>query len=310
MGFLFGASIVAGLIFLNPAQIVVPLLAVLPVVALVISIIQQRQMRKSLRKREEALRKQQLEFAQNVSHELRHPLTLVLGCVDLLAEGGLNGESERSLLKTLHRHTHDLVDRVEMITAFQELPRRYLKLEPVDIYGLVKKALRIVSSDAREVGVTLNLNRQTGPSVTVGDEAWLLLALRYLFDNAIKFSPDGGTVFVRLYSTGEEICVEVVDQGVGIPASQMRLIFEPFQQGDGSATRQFGGVGLGLTVAQQVADAHDGRLFAESGGDRRGSAFTLALPMVLPIRMTEPTLMFQVAHERWDGGRTTSARCA
>ncbi|MGD1992995.1 MAG: ATP-binding protein, partial [Anaerolineae bacterium] len=112
------------------------------------------------------------------------------------------------------------------------------------------------------------------------------------------------------YSTGEEICIDVVDEGVGVPAAQVDRIFEPFHQGDGSTSRRFDGIGLGLTVAHQVAEAHDGQLSVKSSGERAGSTFTLTLPMVLPIKMTEPTLMFQVAQERWDGGQTTSARCA
>ncbi len=310
IGFMFSVIVVVGVVFWNSAHFSSLLLAVPPVVALIFLVVMQRQMQESFRQKEEALRRRQLEFAQNANHELRQPLTMVLGCVDLLSDGSLTEESQRRVLRTLHRHTHDLVGRVEMITAFQEFPGQRLKLESVDIYELVKKAIRLVAQDARKAGITFHLNRPTGPSVTVGDESWLLLALRYLLDNAIKFSPGGGPVFVRLYSTGEEICVDVVDEGVGVPAAQVDHIFEPFHQGDGSTSRRFEGIGLGLTVALQVAEAHDGRLSVKSSGERTGSTFTLALPMILPIKMAEPTLIFQVAQERSDEGRTTSARCA
>ena len=105
-------------------------------------------------------------------------------------------------------------------------------------------------------------------------------ALENLLSNAIKFSPQGGRVRVSLHVEREVVCLEIADTGIGIPPDKLSKIFDRFYQVDGTATRRFGGVGVGLALVRQIIHAHGGQVWAESKGPNRGSTFHLALPTV------------------------------
>jgi len=100
-----------------------------------------------------------------------------------------------------------------------------------------------------------------------------------LLGNAIKFSPRGGTITLEVQDAGEMILVSVTDTGVGIPADQLDKVFDRFYQVDGSATRRFGGAGLGLAIARRIVEAHGGRIWAESAAGQ-GSVFRFTLPKI------------------------------
>jgi two-component system phosphate regulon sensor histidine kinase PhoR len=103
-------------------------------------------------------------------------------------------------------------------------------------------------------------------------------ALQHLLDNAVKFSPDGGTITLRAWPEGEMLHIEVEDTGVGIPAEALPFIFDRFYQADGSTTRRFGGTGLGLSVVKQIVQAHDGQVGVRSVLGQ-GSTFYFTLPL-------------------------------
>jgi signal transduction histidine kinase len=137
------------------------------------------------------------------------------------------------------------------------------------------------------------LERFDAPGVRLQDELPLNLplvradpnlvgrALQHLLDNAIKFSPNGGTISVRARPEGDKLCVEVQDQGIGIPAEAQPFIFKLFYQADGSTTRKFGGTGLGLAVVEQIVRAHGGQIGVHSV-EGEGSTFYFTLPLALP----------------------------
>lgn len=233
----------------------------------------------SLHRREEELRRLQNEFVQNVAHELRQPLTLIRGYLQLLVDGQLDEDTAQRLCRLALARTVDLVETVETITTFHEAPQGQVKLRRVDLMELAETAMKMVWQRAFRAGVALRLEGPVKPLAVMADPAWLLVALKQLVDNAVKFSPEGGTVHVRVYSSSGEACVEVADHGVGISPHQVERIFAPFRQADGSATRRFGGVGLGLPIVQEVALAHGGRAWVRSEGMDQGCTATLALPL-------------------------------
>jgi signal transduction histidine kinase len=238
----------------------------------------------SLRHQKAELERLQAEFVQNVNHELRHPLTMLWGYVEMLAKNQLDKNARSQLSSVVLAQTISLVERVEAITAFQDVPGEQMRTDVVDLGELTETASKMVWQKARRARVSVNVDCGPESSMVVGDPAWLLEALKQLLDNAIKFSPEGGTVRVRVCHAKDEVCVEVADEGIGIPADQLGRIFTPFCQGDGSASRRYGGVGLGLAIAQAVARGHSGCVRVASQGHGEGSTFILSLPRPISLR--------------------------
>jgi len=228
--------------------------------------------------REEELVRLQAEFIQNVAHELRTPLTLVRGYVELLADEGLDEETRRRIASAAFSRTLELVERVEAITTLRELEEGEFHPEPVNLMDLAHTVLKMARQKAHRAGVALRLEGPLHPLIVTGDPVRLMEAMEQLVDNAIKFSPAGTQTCVRLYTRASEVHIRVIDQGIGIPPDQLERIFNRFYQVDGSTTRRFGGMGLGLSIVRAIAEAHGGRVWADSRGPGRGSTFTLALP--------------------------------
>jgi signal transduction histidine kinase len=224
------------------------------------------------------------EFIQNVAHELRTPLTLVRGYVEMLAEERLDEETRRRAAAVARAKTEALVELVEAITTLHEVKLDDLDSQPVDLAALARTAAKMVQQKAHRAGVRMLLHIPSDLPRITGDSRHLIEALRQLLDNAIKFSPDGGTVTLRLSAGGDNVRVQIADQGIGIPAGKLKRIFDRFCQVDGSTTRRFGGLGLGLAIAKAIIEAHDGRVWASSAGAGRGSTFVFTVPM----RATSP----------------------
>ena len=261
----------------------------------------------SLRRKQAELERLQAEFIQNVNHELRHPLTLLWGYVEMLARNQLDEAARSQISSVALTQTMSLVERVEAITAFQDVPQEQMRTDVIDLTELAETALKMVWQKAHRAGVTVHLGDHVAQTLVIGDPAWLLEALKQLLDNAIKFSPEGGTVCVRVQPRTEEACVEITDQGIGIPADQLGRIFVPFCQGDGSVSRRYGGVGLGLAIAQAVARGHNGWVQARSRGDGEGSTFVLSLPRPLSLRSDRLGPFRRIFSVRGNGKEAISA---
>jgi signal transduction histidine kinase len=226
------------------------------------------------------------QFIQNVAHELRTPLTLVRGYVELLAQGTLDLETQHQALHSALSHTETLVQLVEAFTTLQDLSMRDVTLQRISPADLVKTALQLASQKAVRAGINLQSHCSSGLRPLPGDFIWLSQAVYQLLDNAIKFSPDGGVVTLRVRADqqNQAIHIEVEDQGIGVPPEEHERIFDLFYQVDGSTTRRFGGTGLGLAIVQRVVQAHGGRVWVESpveettDGRGLGSRFVIRLP--------------------------------
>lgn len=219
------------------------------------------------------------ELVQNVGHELRTPLGLVKGYANLLLEGELGdiSDDQRDALRIVHARTATLERLIHNLTVLQAVPQETLKLVPVSVVEVVKHALAEFWVSAEDAGIALQDELPSELLLVLGDQDRLRLVFSHLMDNALKFSPDGGTVIVRARADRENVYVSIIDQGIGIPFEHRVRIFERFYQVDGSASRRFGGMGVGLALAWEIVEAHGGTVVVESEPGQ-GSVFTVVLP--------------------------------
>jgi signal transduction histidine kinase len=219
------------------------------------------------------------EMVQNISHELRMPLTFVKGYVELLLAGdaGPLTDAQKEHLEIVIEKTNAVTRLVSDIMFLQQADKVTIKKQPVSLVKLALRATRGCAATAEKAGLTVVGNMVDELPSVAGDEGRLLQVFDNLLGNAIKFSPNGGQINVVVEDVGSAIQVSVSDQGVGIPKDQLDRVFDRFYQVDGSARRRFAGIGLGLTIAKRIVEAHGGKIWAESG-DGRGSTFRFTIP--------------------------------
>ncbi len=215
-------------------------------------------------------------FIRNVSHELRTPLTVLRGYAELLQAGDLGElapEQQEALFLIMNRaeEMQTIVDRVSTLLTIQSnmtIP------QPLSLAALVAQMVEIQRHRAQEAGITFEVDLAHDVPQISGDALQLQEALECMLENAFKFTPNGGNVQVRVYSQDDQVCISVKDTGIGMDESEIEQLSIPFHQGDGSTTRQYGGLGLGMTIVKQVVDAHHGVLEVTSQPGA-GSEFTL-----------------------------------
>jgi len=221
----------------------------------------------------------QNEFMQNVSHELRTPLAIARGYAELLDVGNL-GElqpEQRESMTIIARRLRMLSKLVDDINAILEIKAHELQREPVALADLAHTILADFHVAAEQHELTLTVEVVSDPPLVFGDTVHLRRVLDNLMSNALKFTPAGGRVTVRLGQEGKNAMLEVADTGVGIPSYQLERIFERFYQVDGSTTRRYGGTGLGLALVKEIVEAHGGTVSVQSMVDE-GSTFRIYLP--------------------------------
>lgn len=220
-----------------------------------------------------------VQLVQNVSHEFRTPLSLIKGYTELLLgeELGSISDGQRAALQIVRERTATLSRLVHNLTMLQSAPQEAMMLVPVSLVEVVRHVLAESQHSAEEAGIVFHEELPAELPPMMGDPEQLKLALSHLVDNAIKFSPGGGTVTVRAWDEQTKVYVAVKDEGIGIPAEHLGRIFERFYQVDGSTRRRFGGVGIGLAVVCEIVEAHGGSVTVESEPGK-GSTFTIWLP--------------------------------
>lgn len=232
-------------------------------------------------------------FLATMSHELRTPLTSVIGYSEMLIEGlaGEVNDEQREYLKTILSKADQLLQLISSILDVSMLESGSLQMqrEPVPLRNLVDSVLTSLGEKLRKRRVVVE-ERPAGLPRVVGDSRQLREVLRNLLTNAIKFTTDGGDIVISLdigtlkpdgVAREDELGVRLVvkDSGIGISPEEQANIFEPFFQVDSSSTRQYGGSGLGLTLAKRYVEAHGGHIWVDSAPGQ-GSAFTVSLPAV------------------------------
>ncbi|HEU4620156.1 MAG TPA: PAS domain S-box protein [Gammaproteobacteria bacterium] len=219
------------------------------------------------------------EFIAMVSHELRTPLNAILGWAQLMMQSRADADVLRRGVDVIARNTRiqaqlisDLLDMSRILSG-----KLRLSIEKVDLPEVIGNALEAVQQAAKNNGITVDAEISPTPPIA-GDPARLQQVVWNLLWNAVKFTPEGGNVHVRLRSVGPDAEITIKDTGIGIRPDVLPQIFERFQQGNPAITRRFGGLGLGLTIAKHLVDLHGGTIRAESAGEGRGATFTVVLP--------------------------------
>jgi signal transduction histidine kinase len=220
------------------------------------------------------------EFIAIISHELRTPMTSILGWTRMLALGALDEETRREALDALERSTLAQAKLIEDLLDESRIASNKLRLElrGLDLRTVLANAISAARPGADAKSIELSLECGEGSYDVFGDPSRLQQAIGNLIANAIKFTPEGGSVSVRLGSDGESGLIEVTDTGRGIATSLLPHIFDRFRQGDRSTERQTG-LGLGLSIARHLMEMHGGTVGASSAGEGRGATFEIRLPL-------------------------------
>jgi signal transduction histidine kinase len=222
------------------------------------------------------------EFLATLSHELRTPLGAVLGWARVLRTTRVNEAMRERALEVIERNAHAQAHLIEDLLEISRIVagKPTLKVRPVDLAEIVDAAVEVVRPAAAAKGIDLVTDVAVRPAVTSGDPDRLQQIVWNLVSNAVKFTPPNGTASVRL-TKKDGFWLEVSDTGQGIDPTFLPHVFDAFRQADGTTTREHGGLGLGLTIARQLAELHGGTITAASAGVGRGSTFVLQLPSVV-----------------------------
>ncbi len=222
------------------------------------------------------------EFIQNVSHELRTPLALIRGYAEILESGelGVISPDQSKPVKIIARRSRMLSELVEGISLILEAQVNPPTPQPLSLAALAREAIEDFHVQVEEQG--LRLVAEIAPDLphVAGDPTYLRRVLDNLLGNAFKFTPEGGEIGLRVWQESEAcVVLQVHDSGIGIPKEQQARIFERFYQVDGSPSRKYGGVGLGLALVKEIITIFGGSVSVESEVDV-GTTFTITLPTV------------------------------
>ncbi len=238
------------------------------------------------------------EFLSTLSHELRTPLNAILGNAELLHSEDPASEYFYVSLETISRNARvqaqlidDLLDISRIITG-----KMVLESEPVELRNVIDAAIESVALSAKSKCLVIRCEIEPDVPNVLGDSMRLLQAMWNLLTNAIKFTPKGGSVTVKLKKNRSRVELHVVDSGRGIAKEFLPHVFERFRQEEGAFNRRYGGLGLGLAIVQHVVEAHGGTIQVASAGIDQGASFTISL---LPIPIT---------NEAWEHGEKEIGR--
>lgn len=230
------------------------------------------------------------QIIQNLSHELRTPMTFLKGYTELLLDRSF-GPLPPALhgpLEIVSQKTDTVVRLVERIVSLQTVRPETLAVEPLGLTELIQEAVNRWMSQLQQAGIEIWVDLPVGLPFIAADRSHMGEALDNLLSNACKFNRAGGQVVIRLRADHDAIHVEVADTGIGIPPDKLSKVFDRFYQVDGTTKRRFGGTGVGLALVKQVIEAHGGRVWAESPGLGQGSTFHLVLPTVPVPQLPQP----------------------
>jgi signal transduction histidine kinase/ActR/RegA family two-component response regulator len=223
------------------------------------------------------------EFVSIVSHELRTPLNAILGWTTMLQRQSLSVEKSARALQSIFDNATRQARLIDELLDFSRVAagRTNFQMENVDVRELIRGVVDSMTPTAAARGIELRLSA-VPPVEVVGDIRRLEQVFFNLVDNALKFTAKGGQVSLDVRIIDGHVEVTVRDSGIGIEPEFLPHVFDRFRQGDSTTSRAYGGLGLGLSIAKQLVQAHKGTIAAESGGENRGATFTVRLPVGAP----------------------------
>ena len=242
------------------------------------SVLQQEQDARALA---EAANRTKDEFLAVLSHELRTPLNAVYGYARMLRSGQLSGDRAQRALEAIDRNANAQVQLIDDLLDVSRVSTGKMRLDirPVELRPVVDAALDAIRPAAEAKGLRLQSTLEPNVRPLAGDPDRLRQVVWNLLMNAVKFTPRGGDVRVRLEQADAHARIVVTDTGIGIRADVLPFVFERFRQGDSSTTRAHSGLGLGLALVKHLVDLHGGSVVAHSDGEGKGATFVVELPL-------------------------------
>jgi signal transduction histidine kinase len=218
-------------------------------------------------------------FLGTISHELRTPLNTIIGWAQMLRTGQLSTSEVSHAIAAIDRNARREVQLIDDLLDVSRMQggRLRIRREPLDFAAVVREVISVSQSTADTAGVALRLECADGPLRVLGDRSRLEQMVRHAVANAIKFTPRGGHVGVRLAKAGLYAELAIADDGVGIARRYARRVFEPFFQAPSRVPRS--GLGLGLTIIQELVGAHHGSVTLTTRDQGAGSVLTIQLPL-------------------------------
>ena len=219
------------------------------------------------------------ELIGDVTHELRTPLTAVKGYLEGLIDGVLPADPET------YQQIHSEIDRLQrLVNDLQELSRVeagafQLLLTPVSPSSLIERIQSTLGRQFEDKNIQLEISVESDLPDILVDKDRILQVLTNLVGNALQYTPSGGKVTLLVRRERSDVLFSVKDSGIGITAEQLAFIFNRFYRTDKSRTRASGGSGIGLTIAKALVQAHQGKIWAESNGEGKGSTFSFLIPI-------------------------------
>jgi PAS domain S-box-containing protein len=232
------------------------------------------------------------EFLATLSHELRTPLSAVLGWAQLLQISGQSGGMFDEALTAITRNARLQVELIDDLLDMSRITLGKLRVElrPLSLADVLRAAVHAIAPSASVKDLRVATRFADDGSIVQGDPDRLQQVFWNLLTNAVKFTPPGKQIEVRMHRSNGEAVVEIEDSGMGIDPEFLPHIFERFRQADGSTTRRHGGLGIGLSLVRQLVEIHGGRVSAESAGEGRGSMFTVVLPLSAAVQLESQTV--------------------
>src|SRR3989475_5240266 len=228
------------------------------------------------------------QFLAMLSHELRTPLTPVISALEALETEPARTEETKASLAMIRRNVELETQLIDDLLDFTRIAKDKLQLRfaPVDAHLAISNVVEICRAEAASKQLDVHLNLRANIYNVAADAAKFQQIIWNLLKNAIKFTPEEGEIAISsLNPSPEVLTISVRDTGIGIDPEVMRRIFDPFEQGNRSFERRFGGLGLGLTISKSLAQAHGGTLTVQSDGPDRGSTFLLSMQTLSPAEV-------------------------
>jgi CheY-like chemotaxis protein/nitrogen-specific signal transduction histidine kinase len=223
------------------------------------------------------------QFLAIVSHELRTPLNSILGWSDMLSKGALEGALRDRAVRGIGQGARRQARLIDDLLDVARIASGKMRLERVmvDLRDVIRDALLVSQPSAQEKGIRVAFDAEAVIGKVHGDPTRLQQVVSNLISNALKFTPSGGAVHIRLRRSGQDAEIVVTDTGQGIAPEFLPSVFEVFRQADGSTTRMHSGLGLGLSIVKSLVEAHNGTVSVHSAGQDRGATFIVRLPIAV-----------------------------
>jgi signal transduction histidine kinase/ActR/RegA family two-component response regulator len=222
------------------------------------------------------------EFLATLSHELRTPINAILGWSKMMADNRLDENGQRRALETIHRNAQAQTQLIEDILDVSRIISGKLKLDvrPVELSAIVEAATEAVLPSAQAKEIRIQKAIDSGLNIVSGDPHRLQQIIWNILSNAVKFTPKGGFVQIRLQRLNSHIEISIADTGIGISPEMLPFIFDRFSQAESATNRRYGGLGLGLAIVRHLVEGHAGSIEAHSDGEGEGAIFTIKLPLI------------------------------